>query len=1539
MSTSFSKILAAARRSTRDPVRGGALTQERFAELVAKRAESSGYPTAATVSNWENGRARPRQNERGIVVAIAAILLECEGLDSFGAANELLRLGGYAPLFNQERADIALSQNEASNLVSTTTSLPFDASSHTQHISDNARVDVAIAGNVDHLHVYAEVTRPQPCIDYEDWRTKQNQWLDHCFCSASEAQAHFGQPLGVAADNAGLVERSAAWQWFTSWANTWKEDHQFGVVLGEEGDGKTWSAASWLERRIVQIPDFPAVLFLSAAEIVANDPFEIVVQSVAARYPKFDFDQVKKCAHEWIENTSVDTIQFLFVLDGINERYNPEWWRKLFDGLNGKCWFSRAAVLITCRTQNWNEHFRSLQSIKANTYIVPPYNDSELDVALAVHQLHRSELQGDLLPLARRPRFLSLLIKYRQRIAESGDVTVARLIYEDWRDRYEHKRHFLLNDNQFQNLLRDLVSKYLEGDRVIRLQQLHTMLPSMDPQVVEELRTSGVLCERRGQFEVQEAQLILGFGLSLVEQVEDAVHEGRNVRETIAGWFEPHTVIDIKAQICEAAALRAIHIENLPTSAKAALLLAWVTNQNISLYTETNIQAYFPVARQSYFELTELIWSDAIDHVWAQRVLMQTFLRWFVAEQESHMSVWQRQCERWLGFVHRSYYPYLDQKTDEDAQRIQQETNERLGYELQLGSFGFAGHRLTAIDDDGLIRLGRAALALISHVPREPYMRALGIGCVAEAIMNHPGKYDEFAWIIRTSQRPLWLLVKGEVEYLLNANNRIAHQAVYRLLSYVGNGEARQLQETLSNNLFPLSEITKHHLEDPCVSGFSWQREDCERCVAREDLKSDWLARQIKPYCIDPFLPVPADIGARLAPLAATIDVHEMYTVFANTSADFAYSNYEPSLCAYAPEAIGDVVRCLIRDITVREGMALQQLSRGLHKHSLLFTQVEQESIVQAWQRLQARTQTKTEVEAEMFLFPYVLQQLDGQAQISHLLNRPEHAHDLLGFEQYFKQISIWQDIWQYLTLASSTTAITRLLWFIAKQAAAIPHEDVDTNILPLTQHKDSFVRAMFFRVIFGCTSEKSLNAIIYCMWTWDVSHHDQENHWASLILADHGAALPIAAVVRRIHPVDIGYAVHQRGNKTEEVRAYADLLHTYWRTIGVEAAEIPADLPAMYLDDSLDAPDVTSVDRREVVDHQNKHSVRSTAKAGSWGGDIGVNLEDIQRIMSDDFERHQQERLTRIDAVVRQQVAAGNYWFTRRFLPYALDEVVQARPDLVEQWVMSVLPPRADARHRLRAGSTFYEALCHTLLQTHPEQGIALYQQLHGTPAPIVTQSRYSDICLLDHALFRAPAIAAVQQAWQQRIAYATTDQELLEMVVTVQSEQAQEWLWLYIERLLQSTVPLDYMRGLTLLGFVDSDAWSERLIGLQHQVPDTWVRVLVNTSFHRWQRNRWAKHWFQRFLTVEDDQNAWAAFRLLLRCVDRRFWRWQPLITEQIGRDTIPLTRLNFVMFNEEQIKKSIKVNEEDLQTHFLGQKVMQGDLWPWMEQEFTT
>jgi hypothetical protein len=122
----------------------------------------------------------------------------------------------------------------------------------------------------------------------------------------------------------------------------------------------------------------------------------------------------------------------------LNERHPPAFWRELLQNLATTDWESFAAVLLTTRTTHW-DYFRPLQHLQITDWTLGPFDDAEFDVALRMSRLAAADIPAETLAVARKPRYFDLVVRHRARLTEVGDVTVIRLIYEDWLDRFERK--------------------------------------------------------------------------------------------------------------------------------------------------------------------------------------------------------------------------------------------------------------------------------------------------------------------------------------------------------------------------------------------------------------------------------------------------------------------------------------------------------------------------------------------------------------------------------------------------------------------------------------------------------------------------------------------------------------------------------------------------------------------------------------------------------------------------------------------------------------------------------------------------------------------------------------------------------------------------------------------------------------------------------------------------------------------------------------------------------------------------------------------
>ncbi|MBW1741593.1 MAG: hypothetical protein JRJ42_10755 [Deltaproteobacteria bacterium] len=1379
-------------------------------------------------------------------------------------------------------------------------------------------------------------------IGYEHWRVEQNQWLTQRFSTESESRSAFGQVLHVGSEDVGLVKRSRVWQELNEWLSSWGNTQPHFVLLGDEGDGKTWAVASWLNWQIQNLKDFPPVIFLSSSHPNSTRPVSLLSEAISRQIGKQDRTYWEKRLQRWVQRPIGEIPLILLVLDGINERRTPQWWRELIEMLMGSPWREQIAVLITARAVYWSRYFSTLRHLNVRTSILPPYDDTELDIAIKRHQLTRTDIAGNLLPLIRKPRYLDLVVKHRKRMTKIGDITVARLIYEDWRDRWSRKTNTFIDDQQFQSLIKGLAEKAIQGKNRISEKDVADQLPLINAKqaVLDELASGGILHGTSGSYRVDEQRLILGFGLLLVEQVEDAHRDLSNhdssLDETIAKWMEPHQEMDIKSAILESAALHALSLQdNYPESCQVALLRAWLESKNPQEESVKNFTCYLPLYPTAYLKLAEVIWSDTHDNPWGQDLLMGALLQW--RNSPSVQAILPGTFEHWLGFIHPDGHP-LQRRINKqnDLEKLRDRIAERAGENLQPGAIEFAGYSLSVIQDDGLLRLGRVALAVISHLTRQPYLRAMAIGSLAEAIMDFPDKYKLFAWVIRSSPEPLWPEIEQHTKALLKHDHVVTKQAAYRLLSFEGSKHAVKMQKKLPEDLFPPHPLRELHQRDPCNSMFAWSRDEVEQCLRRKDLSPSLIARKIQSHSHDPEFLVPSNVGKTLASLADQIPAQKIWTGLGQTVEDHFLKEIESALCAYAPDAAAKIYRSIAKTVNDRKGISLRQLVLHLDQHELILDDEAKKNLQAVWHRLIERSETKPQDDdlMEEFLFHLILQNIDAEKQLCYLLKRPSTAADLLSFEHSFKPIKDWRLVVQQLR-AAETVTIRRVLSFLSANPQDIP-DSVMSIVVLLIGHEDSLVRSLALHLLYVQGSEKDIRSFIQGQWAWEPSRQQLENYWGSLILAKYGSNLSYSELRCRVHPSFLGFALVQRDGDKDEINQYAEDIHRIWKALTDSTPDIPSDFPEAEVKCDLAISNIP-LERIGLSDTLFSRSIKFISRDVFWGGMSGGSP---QKSLANALEPVTDEQLEALREIIReaieQQTQAGNIWFSSSFPNHGLELVVRQRPDLVDMWLDGIMEDNPAAKHRLIKGRSFYESLCQVLLSIDSPKGLRLYQQLNKAQAAINFVVRGTGIPVLRYALFKAPDIPEIRSAWEQCLQQCKTDKDLLELVIVARAGNGFNWLESKVKQDLESAVMYNQARAMILRGLLaakDTGAWLERQTKPQ---PETWLDRVAAKAYLYWQTDNWAKYWFERFLSVESDIHAWAAFRLLLKCADRRFWSWEDELMSNMLRCDDVNHRLVFLKNNMSTLRNSIRQNEKAMAENFLATKVLDNQTWPWMRVE---
>src|SRR5438067_4748149 len=229
--------------------------------------------------------------------------------------------------------------------------------------------------------------------------------------------------------------------------------------------------------------------------------------------------------------------------------------------------------------------------------------------------------------MIRKPRYFDQMVRLREKMATGGEVTPARLLFEDWRDRYERKANLVLNVEEFQKVIRGLAQQHQATHFTFTEQEVTEVFPESDRRaVLEELRTGGVLNDTAGRYQINKQALVHGLALLLVDQLREEAKTNHDPREVIAAWMEPHAEMDLKAEICEFAILYVLGSDIVPIVHKVALLESWIGSNNPGADAAERLTAYLQRDPDAYVNLAESVWSDTYDNRWAQQNLIQGFI-------------------------------------------------------------------------------------------------------------------------------------------------------------------------------------------------------------------------------------------------------------------------------------------------------------------------------------------------------------------------------------------------------------------------------------------------------------------------------------------------------------------------------------------------------------------------------------------------------------------------------------------------------------------------------------------------------------------------------------------------------------------------------------------------------------------------------------------------------------------------------------------------------------------------------------------------
>lgn len=392
------------------------------------------------------------------------------------------------------------------------------------------------------------------------------------------------------------------------------------VLIGEEGTGKSWAAASFAEE--VSKSKSAAVFWLNSLDWSTMDSVDGVLHAAARSVAGVDADDgfaekvVKKIKSRWDRPT-------LIVLDGANERGALRAAERIIgdyknhaDTLlrNVKLLFTtRASDVLPVSSRIW---------AKTRKIKVAEFSDQEFEDALEKYAEGASsgDVPDSLLPLAKIPRYFHLSLKLRDRFKGLSRVTKEILLFAELESKLERGDPQLSEViNKFGGspgeILADLAKRagVMEEDRfLVKCGMISMEMPAFLEAREDLIEQRVIVSSRPTEIGISKNHIIIGWAVVLLElAIQTESEEIELVWDRLLHALEPASSNDWKAEaIYTALLICTMDSARHPLATRTVLLLAWIRHHNSPSLTDENLRFFAEDNLVSYTRMVEVMFRD-----------------------------------------------------------------------------------------------------------------------------------------------------------------------------------------------------------------------------------------------------------------------------------------------------------------------------------------------------------------------------------------------------------------------------------------------------------------------------------------------------------------------------------------------------------------------------------------------------------------------------------------------------------------------------------------------------------------------------------------------------------------------------------------------------------------------------------------------------------------------------------------------------------------------------------------------------------------
>ena len=760
------------------------------------------------------------------------------------------------------------------------------------------------------------------CLGFEAMRTRSHEKLDKIWNSPRESKAAIGQNAAGGAENK-KVKRNAVHKALNAWWQGPARCDAPAAVVGLEGAGKTWATLHWL---IDSKDTQPVVLMMPSSAVAAiGDVSETAVkQLLADSLHEISGSRIRDREH-WLRRldrllerpTDEGPVLTVF-LDGLNQEPSVQWLR-LLQVLQSETFAGRVRIIVSTRAHYFKERLSELRGLEGearqidvNIYDTAP--GSELDQMLVFENLTQADLHPDVIELARNPRLFRLVVHFRERLVEAGQITVHRLLWEYGRDTFGVRAEKSFSENEWRDWLKEIAQKRRKGIEKYSEKSLGKMVNRRDLDKNEVYaRLSDIIDGRfatrsaSGDLQLSLAVIAHALGVALLNHLDQVTSpKFDNLNAELMKWLDPIAGLDEQTEILRAAV--SILVEQGCTAevpVPGVLVTAWLQSQNIPDEHRQELVDLAPQLPNALLDAVEH--SDSLAHdsarFWAVNALSK------ISRDDSAVldMIVERSC-RWLSVVACD----SDRQSDELKRLIGSNTS---------GPITVVGVELELVDQSsGLLK--DVVPSIVEGFPLANALPIFETAAVALEVEDSIYHWDGLTWLCLLNEVDPDETATALRDLSAEISRRQPDQGVHpdipkriaalllRLTGQEGDEDAAESMDPGIDRSFTYEEDC---LPQPGRSWFPLERRHAQSVLADTELSLHTRVQRTAELWIDPNFEPPASFVAEVRAAAHCVDIEKLYQHTMLTHEDYDFERLEPVLAQCAPDLLADLIRRKMR--------------------------------------------------------------------------------------------------------------------------------------------------------------------------------------------------------------------------------------------------------------------------------------------------------------------------------------------------------------------------------------------------------------------------------------------------------------------------------------------------------------------------------------------------------------------------------------------------------------------------------------------------